>query len=649
MENILKKVGEELEKGDVGTDSRCEWYPCHHRGMNCTFCYCPFYYCYDESMGSWITSTKGKRIWSCEDCNFIHRDDVTGYVLKAMKERDMKPGDPRLLSELFPEVKARFQRRGKALMVVGATSDAGKSLTVAAICRVLNRRGYSVAPFKSQNMSLNSKVTVRGEEMAMIQMLQSKAAGNSVANIHMNPILLKPKGDAVSQVMAEGKPFADYDVKGYYEEFVPGPGREIVRRNVDYLLDRYDYVVMEGAGSPAEINIYDRDIANMRAAEIADADCILVVNVEWGGSFAYALGTVELLPEEDRRRVKGIILNNVRGDPERMRDGAKKLEEACGVPVIGIVPHMDLNLPREDSEAFRSARRVGTGERVIAVIRTPRIANFTDLDPLYSEDVTVVFADTAEDVENADAIVMPGTKDTIDDLKWMRARGIDRAVLAKRGKVPILGICGGYQMMGKTLHDPNGIESSFKGDTPGLGLFDNVTVWRDYTKRVVRETAEMVDGGGAVEGYEIHMGIIDPVVERPLFRITSRGRKGETEGSERPEEMLFGTFLHGCLDMPAFRERFLSLVKHDGKPVEEKPPADYDAVVEDSLDRLADGFERSVDMDALMRIAGAVPRARSCSSGPPPGRGRPPSTRCTAAASRGKAETSFRSRRPTCR
>lgn len=628
MENILKKVREELEKGDIGSDESCPYYPCHYRGMNCTFCYCPFYYCYDEQMGCWITSSRGKRLWSCEDCLFIHRHDVVDFVLGEMKRRGLEPGDPRLLSELFPEAKRKLFRPGKAIMVVGATSDAGKSLTVAAICRILNRMGYSVAPFKSQNMSLNSRVTVRNEEMAMIQMLQSRSAGNSFANVHMNPILLKPKGDAMSQVMVEGKPYGDYDVLGYYDEFVPGPGKEIVQRNIDFLKSRFEYVVMEGAGSPAEINIYDKDIANMRAAEMADAECILVVNVEWGGAFAYALGTIELMEEKDRKRVKGIILNNVRGDPEKMRSGAEKLEEAAGVPVIGIVPHMDLVLPQEDSEAFRSQTSIGDGDRQIAVVRLPRISNFTDLDPLYAEDVTVNYIDTPEDVLAADAIIIPGSKNTVEDLRWMRDRGIDKAIVEMRGKVPILGICGGYQIMGKTLSDPNCIETPEGGDTPGLGLFDNVTVWTDYTKKVARDTAEICDIGGEIEGYEIHMGMIDPV-EKPLFRITNRGRKGETEGSVREDEMLYGTFIHGVLDRPAFRELFLSLVKHDGKAVESGPAADFDNSIEANLDKLADGFEAAMDMELFRKIAGVDKCQRSFFWGPRRGPGRPPSMRCT--------------------
>ena len=276
-------------------------------------------------MGYDVVSRHGKPVWSCEDCLFCHRPEVVEFTFDKIKELGLKAGDPRFLSEVFPEAKRRFWHKGKALMVLGATSDAGKSITVAALCRIFHRMGYLVAPFKSQNMSLNSRVTSKGCEIAMVQVLQARAGGLRNADAHMNPILLKPKGNTVSQVIVEGKPFGDYDVPDYYGKFVPGPGIEAVRRNMEFLKDRYDYVMMEGAGSPAEINIYDMDIANMRAAEVADAACILVVNVEWGGSFAYAVGTVELMPEKDRGRIKGIILNNVRGDLDKIRPGAEKL------------------------------------------------------------------------------------------------------------------------------------------------------------------------------------------------------------------------------------------------------------------------------------------------------------------------------------
>ncbi|MCQ2084578.1 MAG: cobyric acid synthase [archaeon] len=605
MKCIKKKVAEELEAGNIRMNHSCPYHPSHFVGQNCTFCYCPFYPCEDPRFGHFIETGRPDKVWSCEECLFIHRHFLVEFALPKIKERRLQPDDHEGMMEIFHEAVEKLWRPGKAIMVVGATSDAGKSMTVAALGRIMLRKGYLCAPFKSQNMSLNSRVTAKGHEIAMVQMLQAQAMGLTTPDYHMNPILLKPKGNTESQVMVEGKPFGDYDVPGYYNDFVPGPGKEIVKRNVDYLKNRYDYVIMEGAGSPAEINIYDKDIANMRAAELADADCILVVNVEWGGSFAYAIGTVELLPPEDRKRIKGIILNNVRGDPEKMREGADELARRCGLPVMGIIPHADVQLPQEDSEAFRGVKTKGNGSMRIAVVKLPRIANFTDLDPLYTEDTTIVFADCPEDITTADAIVIPGTKNTVDDYKWLVSTGIADAIKSMKGKVPILGICGGYQMMGAEIRDPKGIEGKVPGNYKGLGLFNNISYFEEYDKRIIRDKAELVTGEGEVEGYEIHMGMSD-VKEKPLFNITNFGRKGEVEGSFREDEMIYGTYIHGVLDKPAFRKKFLSLVKVRGeKPAEGMQTVDdYDKFVDQNLDKLADVFEKGLDMKAFMKIMG---------------------------------------------
>ncbi len=604
MKNIKAKVRSEIEHGNIGSDHTCSYNPCHFKGQNCTFCYCPFYPCEDPRFGHFVEGRHGE-VWSCEECLYIHRDCLVKDVMETIKKEGLTENDDERLKEIFKDATDRLWHPGKAVMVVGATSDAGKSITVAALGRIMLRRGYLCAPFKSQNMSLNSKVTPKGEEISMIQYLQSQAMGLKSPDYHMNPILLKPKGNTVSQAIVEGKPFGDYDVISYYTDFVPGPGVEIVKRNVEHLKNRYDLVIMEGAGSPAEINIYDKDIANMRAAEIADANCILVVNVEWGGSFAYAIGTVELLPPKDRARIKGIVLNNVRGNPELMRPGAIELEKRCGIPVIGIIPHAEFQLPVEDSEALRDTKVRGTGSIHIAVIKLPRIANFTDIDPLFSEDTTVIFADTPEEVLDADAIVIPGTKNTIDDYVWMVSTGIADAVKVKVGKVPILGICGGYQIMGAEMLDPKGLEGKEPGYYEGLHLFDNTTYWDKYEKRVIRDSAVMIEGGGEVEGYELHMGLT-VVREEPLFKITSFGRTDEVEGSVREKDMLYGTYLHGVFDKPAFRTKFLSMIKPGGgRTLTQKPKIeDYDELVDKNLDILADVFEKGLDIEKFLEIAG---------------------------------------------
>jgi len=600
MENITNKVREEIERGWIGSDKECPYHPCHFTGQDCTFCYCPFYPCNDEDLGRNIESRRNKPIWECTYCLFIHRPEVGKFVMSNIKERGITDPKDHRIKDIFNEAKSKFYHEGKAIMVLGATSDAGKSLITIALCRVLHKKGYLVSPFKSQNMSLNSKVTMKGSEIAMIQTIQSKAAGLKNPDYHMNPILLKPKGDTRSQVMVEGKPFGDYDVEEYYGEFVPGPGRDIVRRNIDFLKKRYDFVVMEGAGSPAEINIYDRDIANMGAADIADAACILVVNVEWGGSFAYVVGTLELIPEKDRRRIKGVILNNVRGDTNKLLPGAKELEKIIGIPVLGMVPHISLELPSEDSEAFRSMVSKGDGKMKVAVIRFPRISNFMDLDPLCMEDVTLKFVTDPKDLIGADAIILPGTKNTIDDLLWMKQTGMDEAIISQKGKIPILGICGGYQMMGKVLRDPLGLEGKIPSVVDGLGLFDNTTEWQEYKKKVIQDRGTLISTGELVTGYEIHMGMSE-IKEKPIFKI-ERFNEVEEEGSFREDEKLFGTYLHGVFERPSFRRFFLSFVKHEERDIEIGEPRDYDDLIEENIEKLAASFEDGIDMESIMNI-----------------------------------------------
>ncbi len=606
MKCIRKKVLEEFARGDIGPNTACEYHPSHYRGQNCSFCYCPFYPCNDADLGKTSVSKRtGVSVWDCSSCLFCHRNDVVKYTFGRISELGIKdPEDPRL-KDIFAEAKSRFFKLGKAVMVLGATSDAGKSITVAAICRILNRRGYSVTPFKSQNMSLNSRVTRAGHEISMIQELQCRSAGIKNPTSNVNPILLKPKGDLVSQVIVEGVPAGDYSVDRYYSEFVPGLGVDTVRKSVDFLRKRYDYVIMEGAGSPAEINIYDKDIANMRAAEIADADCILVVNVEWGGSFAYALGTVELLEEKDRKRVKGIIFNNIRGSIAGMRAGADELEKILGIPVIGMVPHLDIRLPKEDSEYFRENSEAGSGRKVVSVVKLPHIANFTDLDPLSLEDVTVRYVSTVADMAGSDAVIIPGTKNTLSDLDWMNRVGLSAYIASLAGKVPILGICGGYQMMGRVLRDPNGIEDADFPELKGLGLFDMDVRWDKYQKRTVQDHGVLIAGGGEVEGYELHMGMSENVNEKPLFHMTSFNGDFD-EGSSDESRKLFGTYLHGLFDKPAFRRYFLSFV--DGNSVPDGPTEDYFEDEERNLDKLADGFEKALDKESFDRIFGGGPQ-----------------------------------------
>ncbi len=604
MDCIKKKVNEELARGWIGSDLTCDYHPCHYKGQDCTFCYCPFYPCHDEDLGCMIQGRHGD-VWACSNCLFIHNGRVGKFVIEECEKRGITEAGDERFKELFLEAKERFYRKGRAIMVVGATSDAGKSIAVTALCRILHRRGYVVVPFKSQNMSLNAKATPAGTEIALAQILQAKAACLKCPDSHMNPILLKPKEDTISQVMVEGKPFGDYDVASYYSDFVPNYGRRIVRENVEFLKGRYDIVVMEGAGSPAEVNIYDVDIANMGAAKEADADVVLIVNVEWGGAFAYALGTIELIPEEDRSRIKGVIFNNIRGRMDNFRNGAEMFEKKTGIPVLGCIPHADVILPSEDSEALRCMCRRGDGRCLVGVVKYPRIANFTDVDPLFLEDVSVVFVERPEDLEGVDAVVLPGTKNTVKDLLWMRENGIADVLCSLKGKVPMVGICGGYQMMGAVLEDPEGFEGGTPATYDGLGFFDMSTRFGDYTKVIRNDEGRLAVGdGGCITGYELHMGkseCRDPhLIEIDMMF----SKEPEKEGSVREDEMLYGTYLHGIFDKKPFRTFFLSHVRHGETVVDMEDSRDYDDVVEDNIEALADVFEKNLDMDAILDIIG---------------------------------------------
>ncbi len=590
-----------MKAGNIGSNTSCEYHPCHYRGQNCSFCYCPFYPCHDEDLGANLHSESTSRdVWDCSQCLFCHDNRVVEYAYKRFSELGITDsGDERIMSIVFKEAKERIYHRGKAVMILGATSDAGKSITAAALCRIINRKRYSVTPFKSQNMSLNSRVTRRGDEISMMQALQAKAAGITNPTYNINPILLKPKGDRRSQIIVEGKPFRDCSVTSYYRTFVEEDGRDIVKRNIDFLLARYDYMVMEGAGSPAEINIYDRDIANMSAAELADANCILVVNMEWGGSFAYAVGTLDLIPEKDRGRIKGIILNNYRGNVGSLDDARKELEGLTGIPVLGVVPHLDVDIPKEDSEYFRNTNEAGDGKYIISVIKLPHISNFTDLDPLMLEDVKVRFVTTSEELKGSDAIIIPGTKNTTDDLHWMNTSGLAEHIRNYVGRIPIIGLCGGYQMMGRKLMDPNGIEDDRYRTISGLGLFDMEVRWSNYTKHVCKNEGHMLIGDkGPFTGYEIHMGNTVNNNEEPLF-VIEHLRDSVTEGSVNLDRKLFGTYQHGVFEMPAFRDYIMRLIG-----AKDTKRLDYNAYVEDNLDRLADGFEKALDMDRLWELIG---------------------------------------------
>ncbi len=469
-----------------------------------------------------------------------------------------------------------------AIAIHGTTSNAGKTIITAALCRIFNDKGYRVAPFKSQNMSLNSYVVPDGEEIARAQALQAHAA-RIEPTADMNPILLKPKAEHISQVVIRGRPYADMNVKEYHA-FVEMQGRDIVKTSLQNLSSEYDLIIMEGAGSPAEINILQRDIVNVYPAKLARAKCILVHNVEYGGTLVYLFGTLKLLDTE-RELYSGIILNKSQGTVDTV-----ELEHILEKPVFGVVPLIeDLHLPEEDSLSLKNHDE----HFDVGVIRLPHMSNFTDFDALKLEGLKVRYISRESEIKRANVLIIPGTKNTILDLKWLREQGQDHAIVqaANDGKI-IIGICGGYQMLGKRIID-SGFENN-REEIEGLGLLDVVTRFDSYTKITERINGTIIGNGilGAfqgeeITGYEIHMGQTS-TSSKPCF-IINRGGKTIQDGAINGS--VFGTYVHGIFDNPPIRKAVLQVIRKSSNTIERD--------MDDELDRLASIFSASVDLGKI--------------------------------------------------
>jgi adenosylcobyric acid synthase len=489
-------------------------------------------------------------------------------------------------------------------MVQGTASGVGKSLLAAALCRIFARAGHRVAPFKSQNMSLNAAVTADGGEIGRAQAAQAAAAGVE-PTVDMNPILLKPEGDARSQVVVRGRTVASLDWHGY-QRLAPTLWPVVVE-SLERLRRAHDLVVIEGAGSPAEINL-ECDLANMRVAALAGAPVLLVGDIDRGGVFAALVGTLALLSSDDRARVAGIVVNRFRGDPSVLAPGLDLLAARTGVLVLGVVPHLgEALLPEEDSLGLRD--RDAPDARVnVAVPRLPRIANFDDLEPLAAEPgVAVRFVARPEAIDEADLVVLPGSKTTVADLAWLRERGLDAAIAraAADGR-PVVGICGGYQMLGECLDDPERVESA-AASVPGLGLLPVVTTFaRDKT--TVRASARVLAGGPfaaaagtTVDGYEIHCGRTTVHGGAPVFALLERGDAAAAGVDGTRVGGVVGTYLHGCLASGTLRRALLgAAAARRGVAPDPRWGAD---VFADRYDRLADRVAAALDLDALGRIA----------------------------------------------
>jgi adenosylcobyric acid synthase len=494
------------------------------------------------------------------------------------------------------------------LMVQGTASHAGKSTLVTALCRIFAQDGYRVAPFKAQNMSLNAAVTLDGGEIGRAQYTQAEAA-RAVPSVRMNPILLKPTDTHRSQIVVLGRPVATEAAASYYER--KAALWPVVAESLDALRSEYDIVVIEGAGSPAEINLAAHDIVNMRVARHAGAPVILVGDIERGGVFAALYGTVMLLPPEERALIKGFVINKFRGDVSLLDPGFAMLESRTGVPTLGVLGYRDdFGIPEEDSLGLPAVASTGAAVVEIAVIRFPHLANFDDFDPLARErGVAVRYVDTPESLGDPDLIVLPGTKTTVADLGWMRGRGLDRAIIDRRSAgTPVLGICGGYQMLGRAICDPQHVESS-SDSVSGLGLLPVTTIFESM--KATHQVAGRVTGGrgvlgGArdtlVRGYEIHMG--RTTAESSWLSISERDGRGTSavDGTADEEGLTVGTYVHGVFGETAFRRAVLGdLAARRGVMLAlGEVPRSADA----AFDALADYVRERLDIGRLARLAG---------------------------------------------
>ena len=517
----------------------------------------------------------------------------------------------------------------RAVMVLGTSSHAGKSLLTAALCRIFAQHGYRVAPFKSQNMSLNSAATAEGLEIGRAQALQAEAAGIA-ASVHMNPILLKPAGKMTSQVIVRGKIWGRLLAAEYHqrrvEELLP-----IVCESYAKLAAENNVIILEGAGSPAEINLKQHDIVNMRMAELAGATCLLVGDIDRGGVFASLLGTIELLEPEERARIGGFVINKFRGDVSLLAPGIRMMEDRLQKPCLGVLPYIDdLSLEEEDSLGLPPADSlnglrwsVGTANRPlrVAVIAFPSLSNFTDFDALRTEPFVVLrFCRKSEHLSGADVVILPGSKQTVDDLRWMQAEGLDVMLKEHAGFGLVVGICGGMQMLGESIIDPSGIET--RGAIQGLALLP-ITTTMQATKVTLAAAGQLAApllfgqpvGSVALQGYEIHVGEtfstgrVQPFAQ--LTRHAADKSESVADGCVSQDTRIFGTYLHGLFDADGFRHVFIHAAR---KFCNLEPAAElnnWQARRRESFDRLAREVRQSLNMHRIFEWAGLLYRPQA--------------------------------------
>ena len=496
----------------------------------------------------------------------------------------------------------------RALMIQGTGSHVGKSLVVTAFCRIFQQRGYRVAPFKAQNMALNSFVSEDGGEMGRAQVVQAEAAGVK-PSVDMNPILIKPQSDIGAQIIIQGRVVGNYSAVEYHQ--YKREAIKSVRESYTRLAKKFDLIMIEGAGSPAEINLKKHDIVNMKVAQLAKAPVLMVSDIDRGGVFASLIGTMELLTTTEKAWVKGFIINKFRGDLNLLKTGLTFLKKKTGVKVLGVIPFIkDIYIPDEDSISLEKKRSISREKGLdVTVVQLPHISNFTDFDPLEREEsVALRYVKEAGEIGNPDVLIIPGSKNTIEDLHYLKTRGYVQEInRLKRNGSTIVGICGGFQMLGKTIKDYHGVESSQKS-IEGLGLLDIETQFekKKATYQIEAEEINLTGKGKSrdlLRGYEIHMGKTKLHTEKILFKIKKRSGKKclVYDGAISRDRKVWGTYIHGIFDNDRFRRRFLNSINKRRKlPLPEvRRSFEYDSFKEEQYDKLADLIRKNLDMNLI--------------------------------------------------
>ena len=487
----------------------------------------------------------------------------------------------------------------KTLMVWGTASGVGKSVLVSALCRIFLRRGLRVCPFKAQNMSLNSYVTLDGGEIARAQVVQAQASGLE-PDVDMNPVLLKPSSDCLAQVIVGGRPIGKYSALQYKN--LKSKIWGAVCGSLERLRNEYDLVIMEGAGSPAEINLASHDIANLKIAEYAQSPVLLTADIDKGGVFASIYGTIALLPEKTRRLVQGLIINKFRGDKRLLKSGLDYIEKVTAKKVCGVIPYFNnILIPEEDSANIRDKKSEAGQSLKISVLRLPHISNFTDFDSLaYESDVALKYVQAKNDLEDADMLIIPGSKNTLGDTRYLHNSGLTQAIrqLHQKGAL-IFGVCGGFQMLGVKMVDPLAVESDLK-EIVGIGLLKVQTSF-GKEKILRRARGRLLNKDIEVSGYEIHHGITSYLNgQKALFKLNDSFGKSYHDGAVSGDGRVLGSYLHGVFDQPGFRNLILNKLRaKKGLPLKNRASGiNLDA----EFEKLADLVEKNMDMKWLEKI-----------------------------------------------